>query len=451
MRAAFIRLHRYIGLFIAAFLFLSGLTGAIISWDRELDALLNPQLMRSHSSGRPQDPFELAKRAEARDPRIRVWYVPLRPEPGHSMQLRVEPAVDAAASRLHDPRYNQLFIDPITGEELGRRQWGDPWPITRESFVPFLFELHRSLHIPVVGGVKGLGFAILGGVAILWMLNSLMGFYLTLPSRRRADRKTASPGTDAPGGGASVQAGKRNFLQRWQPAWIVRWSGGAPRLALDLHRAFSLWTWLVLFLIAFTAFSISLYGEVFYPVMSRFSQATPSPLSARVPSGRLHPVKPILGFRQAVDIAARAGVQRGWKAPPGGVFYFSAYGIYSVSFFEPGQDHGGPGLGPPVLFLDGNDGTVLGTQQPWKGTAADVYQQAQIPLHSGRILGLPGRVLISAMGLVVAMLSVTGVLIWLRKRAAASKSVDSVRVHRPSSGTRNVASPSDAAPGGTLR
>ena len=42
--------------------------------------------------------------------------------------------------------------------------------------------------------------------------------------------------------------------------------------------------------------------------------------------------------------------------------------------------------------------------------------QAQFPLHSGRILGVPGRILVSIMGIVVAALSVTGVVIWLRKR-----------------------------------
>lgn len=55
---------------------------------------------------------------------------------------------------------------------------------------------------------------------------------------------------------------------------------------------------------------------------------------------------------------------------------------------------------------------------PWKGTAADIFVQAQFPLHSGRILGLPGRILVSVMGLVVAALSVTGVVIWYRKRRA---------------------------------
>ncbi len=42
--------------------------------------------------------------------------------------------------------------------------------------------------------------------------------------------------------------------------------------------------------------------------------------------------------------------------------------------------------------------------------------------HSGRILGLPGRILISLMGLVVAILSVTGVVIWARKRRCACAS-----------------------------
>lgn len=63
-------------------------------------------------------------------------------------------------------------------------------------------------------------------------------------------------------------------------------------------------------------------------------------------------------------------------------------------------------------------GRYLGDRLPWTGTAADIFVQAQFPLHSGRILGLPGRILVSIMGLVVAALSVTGVVVWHRKRAA---------------------------------
>jgi uncharacterized iron-regulated membrane protein len=55
---------------------------------------------------------------------------------------------------------------------------------------------------------------------------------------------------------------------------------------------------------------------------------------------------------------------------------------------------------------------------PGEGSAGDIFLQAQFPLHSGRIIGLPGRIRISLMGLAVATLSVTGLVIWWRKRQA---------------------------------
>ncbi|NTV75141.1 MAG: PepSY domain-containing protein, partial [Holophaga sp.] len=37
LRRLFVKLHRWFGLGAAAFLFLAGITGAVISWDHELD------------------------------------------------------------------------------------------------------------------------------------------------------------------------------------------------------------------------------------------------------------------------------------------------------------------------------------------------------------------------------------------------------------------------------
>ncbi len=69
-------------------------------------------------------------------------------------------------------------------------------------------------------------------------------------------------------------------------------------------------------------------------------------------------------------------------------------------------------MGPSYLYYDGRTRRLIGERRPWVGTAADIFVQAQFPLHSGRILGLPGRILISATGLAVAALRVTGVLVW---------------------------------------
>jgi uncharacterized iron-regulated membrane protein len=413
----FVLIHRYAGLLIAAFLFISGFTGAIISWDHELDDLLNPHLMEAKSEGGARlDPLELAKQVEARDARVNVTYIPLNPATGESLGLGVEPAVDPATGNLHEPGYNELFLDPVTGEELGRREWGGVWPITRENLVSFLYVLHYSLHIPEMWGTDRVGLWILGVIAIIWTLDCFVGLYLTLPAKRRAREAQGAeelPDEEnvAPAGGAN-----RPWMQRWRPAWAVRWSGGATKLNFDLHRAFSLWTWVLLFILAFTAFSMNLYSEVFYPIMSRVSQVTPSPFDVRTPTDLNKPIAARVGFEEIIVRARAEGAARGWKEPVGSVFYAQNYGIYNVSFFKPGDDHGAAGVGPPVLYFDGGDGRVLGTRQPWKGTAADLFVQAQFPLHSGRILGVPGRILISVMGLVVAMLSVTGVIIWAKKR-----------------------------------
>jgi uncharacterized iron-regulated membrane protein len=68
------------------------------------------------------------------------------------------------------------------------------------------------------------------------------------------------------------------------------------------------------------------------------------------------------------------------------------------------------------LYFDGQSGAPAGAELPGRGSTGDLFMQLQFPLHSGRIFGVAGRVAITALGLVIAMLSVTGVVIWAKKR-----------------------------------
>ncbi len=410
MRGVWVLFHRWVGLTIAGFLIVSGLTGAVISWDHELDDLLNPHLTEVESRGPSLPPLELAHAIEQRDPRAQVTYVPLAvPEGGESLAFSVQPRVDPATGKLFEIGYNQVFVDPVRGNELGKRDWGAAWPITRETLVSFLYVLHYSLHIPEMWGIHDWGMWLLGGIAILWTLDCFVGFYLTLPARR-------APNPERP---APVQRQlARGWWARWAPAWKIKTSGSAFRINFDIHRAFGLWVWGLLFMLAFTSFSLNLYQEVFYPIMSTVSEVTPSPFDARERRADNDPLTPVLDYAAIIDHARAEALRRGWEAPAGGVFFARYYGIYGVSFFHPGDDHGSAGVGPPVLYFDSTDGHLLGARQPWKGTAADIFVQAQFPLHSGRILGLPGRIIVSLMGLVTAALSITGIVIWWKKRAA---------------------------------
>lgn len=280
-------------------------------------------------------------------------------------------------------------------------------------------------------GIDRWGIWLLGIIAIIWTLDCFVGAYLTLPARKRSQSKADDRQASDDALADDTVIVSKSFWQRWRPAWKIRTGSGPYKLNFDLHRAVSLWTWGILFIVAFTAFSLNLFREVFHPVMNTFSQVTPTPFDQRERTPKHEPVTPALGFAEVIAIARANAQTRGWEEPAGSVFYAQNFGIYGVQFFHPEADHGVGGVGHKRLYYDAIDGRYLGDRQPWKGTAADIFIQAQFPLHSGRILGLPGRILISVMGLVVAMLSVTGVYIWWKKRAARSK--QSVRTPRAGS------------------
>lgn len=401
MRQFWTRIHRWAGLFIALFLIIAGLTGALISWDHEIDEWLNQDLFEVSSRGEYRPPLALAATIEEAYPQAHVSFVPLGFEVGHAAAFGVEPRIDPATGKRYSIDYNQVFIDPVSGEIRGVREWGAV-SLSRENLMPFLYKLHYSLHVPEMWGTDRWGVWFMGIVAMVWLVDCFVGFYLTLPRRQRL-RATSS--------GAS-------WWQCWQPAWRVRWRSGGYKLNFDLHRAGALWVWGVLFILAFTSFSLNLYREVFYPVMSQLSQVTPGPFETRTPTSPDQPIASVMSYAGIINQARSEAVTRGWPEPAGSVFHSGEFGVYGVSFFFPGGDHGSGGMGVKTLYLDSQDGHLIGDKVPWQGTAADVFVQLQFPLHSGRILGLPGRILMSVMGLMVAMLSITGIIIWLRKRRA---------------------------------
>ena len=385
MRASLVVLHRWFGLFIALFLLIAGLTGALIAWDHELDEWLNPQLFKVAFSQPAQAPLTLANQLEASDPRLRVSYLPLYVEPGHTLGVRVTPRPDANGS-LPLLAYDQLALDPASGAVLGQRMWG-VISLSREHLMPFLYKLHYSLHIPD-GFNLPLGMLLFGLISIVWVIDSGIALWIAFPARRS-----------------------------WRKSLAFRWRQGGYKLNFDLHRSGGVWLWGLLLMVAITSVSMNLQFQVMRPLVNLFSTLNPSPFEQRTPVLLEQAAEPLISREQAVEQAQFEARSRGIELPPGGIYYSAEFGLYGVGFFAPGADHGDGGLGNPWITLDAADGRILATDIPGQGSAGDLFMQAQFPLHSGRILGLPGRILISLLGVLVAVLSLTGVIIWLRKRA----------------------------------
>jgi uncharacterized iron-regulated membrane protein len=213
VRSFWVIVHRWFGLFIAVFLFIAGLTGAVISWDHELDEWLNPQLFAVPPATRSLKPLELAALVEAADPRRRVTFLPLQFEPDKAAIFSVAARIDPATARQHEIGHNQVFVDTGNGRITGQRDWGKV-ALDREHLVPFLYALHYSLHIPEMRGIDRWGIWLMGIIGIVSLFDGFVGFYLTLPGRRRAgiagvdgdDTGVAAP--SAPGGNAGSRRGR---------------------------------------------------------------------------------------------------------------------------------------------------------------------------------------------------------------------------------------------------
>ncbi len=389
-RQIFTVLHRWSGLFLAVFLFISGLTGAIISWDHELDEWLNPQLFEKQSQGTPLTPLALADQLETSDPRILITWVPLFRESDQNLMLGVDGRLDPETGKAYELSFNQIALDPTNGEIRGSRMWGDI-SLSRENFLPFLYKLHYSMHIPDGFGIE-LGILFMGILAIVWTIDCFIALWISFPN-----------------------------IQTWRKSFAFRKQQGSYKLNFDLHRSGGVWIWGMLLILAITAVSMNLKLEVMRPIVSIFSTLTPDPFAIRTPNPYDEPIEATLNRHEIIQLASTEANNRNWNAPPGGIFYAAEYGIYGVTFHEPDDDHAEFGLGNPWLYFDGQNGAYLGDKVPGNGSAGDIFLDAQFPLHSGRILGLPGRILISLLGLAVAALSVTGIVIWLKKRRARMK------------------------------
>jgi uncharacterized iron-regulated membrane protein len=383
MRSWLVKLHRWLGLASALFLLLAGASGAIIAWDHELDAWLNPLFFHSPQTGSAVPALTLAQRLEAAQPQLQVRYLPLASVAGASLNIFVEPRINPATAQPYALSFNQVALDPVSGALLAKRQWGAA-ELSRENLLPFIYRLHYSLQLPPFKGIE-IGIWLMGLIAIGWTLDCLASLWLAFPSRHS-----------------------------WRKSFLFRWRDGGYRLVFDLHRSTGVWIWLLLLMMAITSVSMNLEHQVMRPLVSLFSHLSPAPLAGRSVAGV--DTRPTLPAAKLLTLATIEARKRGVQTPAGALYFARESGVTGVSFFAYGEQE--VGLGASWVYLDSASGRLVAASIPGQGSAGDQFMQAMFPLHSGRLFGLAGRILISLAGLLVALLSLTGILIWLKKRRA---------------------------------
>lgn len=366
MRRAVRRIHLWLGLGLGGVLVVLGLTGSVLAFYPELDALLHPEIRAVETgaeSGGPPD-WDQALRT------VRETY----PDKQGVWRFEVTGGNGAIPARYYNPperagyafRPMMVWLSPDGGAVLRRDYWG-------EYAATFLYDLHYRLLLGETGGWL-LGWT---GFAMLALL--LTGVWAWWPRGS------------------------------WSKALRMKRHAHPQRALRDWHKLAGLSGMAFLLILTVTGIMLELPGESDAALVAAglAVDAAPhipdAPHDARTTSG----TSPSAALRSAVS--ALPGARIAWiETPPvdGGLYRFRM------------QVAGDPSHRFPHSFVwvDRSGQHVLAVQNAAEASSGTTVNNWVHALHDGSAGGLAGRILVALAGVVPLVLFVTGFLRWRRRR-----------------------------------
>lgn len=353
MRRLLFLLHLYAGLSLGLIAVMSGLTGSVLVFRHEIDAALYPALLHVRPEGRSPIPLQ-----EVLDGVGQAY-------PGSAPQFvyLARDATQAHVIWLKGNNAPRVYVNPYDGAILGAR-------MPEQTVTGFLFALHTEL----LGGERGEKVILVS--AGLLVVMSVTGLIVWWPAARKHLRAHLT----------------------------VKWRASGKRVNYDLHRALGFWIAGLLCLSAITGASfVTPFEEWFANTVSAVTRTPPRPPRPKVtvPEGaRPLPLDAIL---RRAD-AALPGGQRTRIALPQ-----SASAPVVIRKRLPGELHPN---GMSSVLLDPYSGRVLRVDSAWKANTGIRVLNLRYPIHIGVWGGPATRVLYALLGLMPAVLFVTGFLMW---------------------------------------
>lgn len=383
-------IHLYLALLFGVLFVSAGLTGVLLAWNHELDAALNPALLQSRApaAAAPLTP-EKVEAALARLAQLPGYGKPtnlMLPDDAHDVFVAwYRPAVRHKTLFGTDLQ-RQVMLDQYTLEVLGERNYGE-FGLSRPLLMPTLFHLHRYL-LAGEGGKMVTG--VTGGMLFL---TAMLGLVLWWPKMHWTSLRKAL---------------------------TVRGHLTSRQFNYSLHRAAGFFMTPVLATLGFSGLAMNL-PDVVRPVIGAVSTLESND---KLANGAAE------GRKLITASAAMAAAQR---AVPQGrisrVTLGTAKAPYEVRMRQAAEVRKGDGN--TRISVDAYSGEVLRVRDPLKAPAGDTFLNWMFPLHTGEAFGLPGRVLISFTGFALLLFMVTGVVLWLGRRAIRRKALRAKEVAEP--------------------
>lgn len=371
MRKAIVFLHRWVGLAVLLFIAVAAITGTVLSFDKELDRVLNDDwyYVNPQTTRLPMD--QLVPRAEAFTPGSRVTFVRMDADPARSYHfyLKSKPAAGAEKGMTHN-----VFVDPYTGVILGGRESG-AFGLDKRHLIPMLVKLHYTWYM------GDFGKWLIGIAALLWLIDHFGAVYLSFPN-----------------------------LKSWRKSFQFRWASGGHKLNFDMHRSGSMWILPVLIALALSSVYLNLNTQ-FKWVVNKFSPLTTVECACHV-----DPNAKWLADTASWDGAIKLAQATKPELAVAAMTFMPDTRKFIVSM--KGPEDLTREVGMTKVYVNAMTGELMHVHERSAETAGDTFNAWQLPLHNGRVFGLFGQILILLSGIVITAICVTGFLIYAKKARA---------------------------------
>ncbi|MFI3157606.1 MAG: PepSY-associated TM helix domain-containing protein [Methylococcaceae bacterium] len=379
-RKLWLSVHLWLGLLLGFFLAVFGITGSILVFYEEIDNVVNADLRVVQASAQGESAYRSlaeiqAVAVAAMPPQAKLNFVDYPADAKTSYKFGF--VIPIAVADEKDEW--QVFVNPYTAQVLGKHLIKKAEDILPNALIPFVFRLHFAL----LSGETGV--IIVGIIGVVLLFSVFTGLIVWWP-----------------------------LTGNWRRVLSLKANASVERFNHDLHQTSGFYTFPILLAVLLSGVYMNLPDQ-FMALVKQLSPGTqgfmdnPHSLAA---AGK----KPI-DLTQALSIV-QSHYPEGrvdWLSLPDG-----ETGIYRISISDV------PGLSrfwsERQVSVDQYNGTILKVQDPsTRSTAGQTFVEWQWPLHSGKAFGWTGRILVFLSGLACPVLFITGLIRWLQKRRAKSK------------------------------
>ena len=365
-RKVLFQLHWIFGITVGIVLAIVGATGALLSFEQQIVASLARDSRQVEANGRtPLAPAELLTRIAANEADKRIAGLNIAREPGATVRVTFAPR-------------EQRYVDPYTGSLLPAASGG------AETFFRNVRQLHRWLMLGELGD-RDIGRQIVGASTLLLIFMALTGLYLRWPRGRAARR-----------------------LRTW---FVPDFRLKGRAFLWNLHSVIGTWVLPVYLVIALTGlqWSYEWYRDGLYSI-----------------AGVERPAGGEGGPREARGKADIPNFTRAWETFSREVPGFTAVNVNLAA---------APDRPLEFRYLDAQPSherafNTLAIDKEGQVSKSERYQDKKLaarlvssifPLHSGSYFGVVGVIVFLIASLMMPLFTVTGWLMYLRRRAPRAR------------------------------